>query len=379
MSSYAVSEASTCTASKRYSKLTSRSRTAPRLFANCRQRQIPSRATFKRSATQAASGPLKAAVPLACPVSLKVLDTRGFCDASGLEYGLEDGVWDLTIGAAKNKRSEAAPATVTDLARGLLPKELRGLLPTGGTFGTTTFESPIISFVYERGWRQAFAGAGFPGPEEEFEMAQKALRSAFGGTLIDASCGSGLFTRRFAQSGDYGEVVALDYSEAMLQQALTFCKEESLPMDALTFVRADIGRIPFPEGTIDGVHAGAAIHCWPSPKSAVAEIARVLKPGATYCGTTFLNPRLPFVDEEFQQLASSMMRGSTTRTIGFQYWDKRTLQDLFESCGFENFECDIRQQFIFYSVRKPKAAVPQQVVPVVDYDDHILAPDVELK
>jgi hypothetical protein len=87
-------------------------------------------------------------------VSLKVLDTRGFCDASGLEYGLEDGVWDLTIGAAKNKRSEAAPATVTDLARGLLPKELRGLLPTGGTFGTTTFESPIISFVYERGWRQ---------------------------------------------------------------------------------------------------------------------------------------------------------------------------------------------------------------------------------
>jgi ubiquinone/menaquinone biosynthesis C-methylase UbiE len=97
-------------------------------------------------------------------------------------------------------------------------------------------------------------------------MAQKALRSAFGGTLIDASCGSGLFTRRFAQSGDYGEVVALDYSEAMLQQALTFCKEESLPMAALTFVRADIGRIPFPEGTIDGVHAGAAIHCWPSPK-----------------------------------------------------------------------------------------------------------------
>jgi hypothetical protein len=27
--------------------------------------------------------------------------------------------------------------------------------------------SPIVSFVYERGWRQNFESSGFPGPDEE--------------------------------------------------------------------------------------------------------------------------------------------------------------------------------------------------------------------
>lgn len=27
--------------------------------------------------------------------------------------------------------------------------------------------SPVVSFLYERGWRQAFKRSGFPGPDEE--------------------------------------------------------------------------------------------------------------------------------------------------------------------------------------------------------------------
>jgi ubiquinone/menaquinone biosynthesis C-methylase UbiE len=34
----------------------------------------------------------------------------------------------------------------------------------------------------------------------------------------------------------------------------------------VTFIRADIARMPFLSDSLDGVHAGAAIHCWPSPK-----------------------------------------------------------------------------------------------------------------
>ena len=44
-----------------------------------------------------------------------------------------------------------------------------------GAWGTSTFESPIVSGVYERGWRQSFARAGFPGPDEEFAQAQRWL------------------------------------------------------------------------------------------------------------------------------------------------------------------------------------------------------------
>ena len=45
------------------------------------------------------------------------------------------------------------------------------------------------------------------------------LAGAPQGVLLDASCGSGLFTRRFAASGAYSAVVAADFSEAMLLQA----------------------------------------------------------------------------------------------------------------------------------------------------------------
>ena len=56
--------------------------------------------------------------------------------------------------------------------------------------------NPLISFVYERGWRQGFSWAGFPGADKEFDMAMAYLTPAFGSVLVDMSCGSGLFTRR---------------------------------------------------------------------------------------------------------------------------------------------------------------------------------------
>ncbi len=38
--------------------------------------------------------------------------------------------------------------------------------------GTELFRSPLISFAYERGWRQGFALAGFPGVDKEYEMGE---------------------------------------------------------------------------------------------------------------------------------------------------------------------------------------------------------------
>jgi hypothetical protein len=36
--------------------------------------------------------------------------------------------------------------------------------------GTQIFRSGLVSFVYERGWRQGFATYGFPGPDKEFDL-----------------------------------------------------------------------------------------------------------------------------------------------------------------------------------------------------------------
>lgn len=44
----------------------------------------------------------------------------------------------------------------------------------------------------------------------------------------------------------------------------------------LILVRADISRLPFVSGSIDAVHAGAALHCWPSPSNAVSTTCYLL-------------------------------------------------------------------------------------------------------
>lgn len=64
------------------------------------------------------------------------------------------------------------------------------------------FTSPSVSFAYERGWRQGFAAAGFPGADKEFEMAREYFspvmerkrnesNGANRGTVVDMSCATG--------------------------------------------------------------------------------------------------------------------------------------------------------------------------------------------
>ena len=312
--------------------------------------------------------PLGPIAPLACPVTFERLDADGVAPSSNLKYAPDElGIWDLTIGAAGGG---AKPASITDVVRGALPKELRGLLPTSSYLGTSTFETPQVAFAYERGWRDSFKRAGFPGPDEEYDLARaKLLPHAADKVLVDASCGSGLFTRRFAKSGDYSAVVALDYSAAMLTQARQFAIDEGL-LDAsgaakddntdITFVRADIARMPFPEGSVGGVNAGAAINCWPDPRAAAAEIARALERGGSFCGTTFLTPRVPFLDDAGQQQLDAAMRevqdaisGRAGGARGFRMWNRADLKDLCEECGLVDFESDVRDGFIFFSAKKP--------------------------
>ena len=60
----------------------------------------------------------------------------------------------------------------------------------------------------------------------QFKMAQEYFKHAEGGVLVDVSCGSGLFSRKFAKSGTYAKVIALDFSENMLRQCYDFIKND---------------------------------------------------------------------------------------------------------------------------------------------------------
>ena len=163
-------------------------------------------------------------VPLACPICLRPF--RGaecLCAACARSFPQRGPYADLTLtssGAGSFK--ESAPPHSTSL-----------------------FQNPLISYAYERGWRRSFSWAGFPGEEVEFKQAQQWLRPASGGVLLDASCGSGLFTRRFAASSDYAAVVGLDFSAAMLLEADERMRASLPSSTPVTLIRADVARLPF--------------------------------------------------------------------------------------------------------------------------------------
>ncbi|XP_039041796.1 uncharacterized methyltransferase At1g78140, chloroplastic-like isoform X2 [Hibiscus syriacus] len=213
---------------------------------------------------------------------------------------------------------------------------------------TEFFRTPVISFLYERGWRQNFVFGGFPGPEKEFDMAKNYLKPVLGGNIIDASCGSGMFTRLFAKSGLFLQVIALDYSENMLRQCYEFIEEENFPKEKVTLVRADISRLPFESSSVDAVHAGAALHCWPSPSTAVAEISRVLRPGGVFVATTYVLDG-PFAFLPFLRTFRENIMGIAGSQI---FLSEHELEDLCRTCGLVGFTCIRNGMFVMISARK---------------------------
>ncbi|PKA59165.1 putative methyltransferase [Apostasia shenzhenica] len=262
-------------------------------------------------------------------LNLLAVYRSGFrCQKCNKSFTSKDGYLDLTVTSGTAAYNEFRPAR------------------------TELFRSPLVSFLYERGWRQNFNRSGFPGPDEEFKMAQEYFKSVAGGVLVDVSCGSGLFSRKFTSSGTYSAVIALDFSENMLRQCNEFIKQDaSLMTKNLVVVRADVSRLPFASGSVDAVHAGAALHCWPSPSNAVAEISRILRSGGVFVASTFLSTPLnsPFSSETLRPLRQ--LFGQATNS--YSYFTDKEIEDLCKSCGLVNFSKKVQRAFIMFSAQKP--------------------------
>jgi SAM-dependent methyltransferase len=96
-----------------------------------------------------------------------------------------------------------------------------------------------------------------------------------GGTALDVGSGPGNVTASLARAaGPDGLALGIDISEPMLARAV---RNEAGPQ--VGFIRADAQRLPLRDNTMDAVISTAVLQLVPSPAAALAEIARVLRPG----------------------------------------------------------------------------------------------------
>ncbi|OMO93822.1 Methyltransferase type 11 [Corchorus capsularis] len=281
-------------------------------------------------------------ISLACPICYDPLTKTG---DSALYVGSTAG---SNLQCNTCKKTYVGNETHLDLVASSGSKQYDESMP----MATELFRTPLVSFLYERGWRQNFIFGGFPGPEKEFDLAKNYLKPVIDGNIIDASCASGLFSRLFAKSGLFSHVVALDYSENMMRQCYEFIeKEENFPKEKVTLVRADISRLPFKSSSVDAVHAGAALHCWPSPSTAVAEISRVLRPGGVFVATTYILDG-PF---SFVPFLRNFRERIKAISGSHAFLSERELEEICRACGLVGFTCIRNGLFVMISARKPSS------------------------
>jgi SAM-dependent methyltransferase len=179
-------------------------------------------------------------------------------------------------------------------ALGLMPRARRPISPdfhdgyldllgdaeaTGDRPGQRLMASRVLPLIYERAWRplggRLLMGAFGPSMGDERRMALGMLSIEPGATVLDVACGPGNFTRAFAgAAGDEGLTVGLDASRTMLAQAV----REGGP-GTIAYIRGDAESLPFRDRAFDAVCCFAALYLIEEPFRAIAEMARVLKPG----------------------------------------------------------------------------------------------------
>ena len=151
--------------------------------------------------------------------------------------------------------------------------------PTGRLPGQRLMVSRALPLIYERLWRplggRMLMGALGPSMAGERRIALEMLAIEPGDRVLDVACGTGSFSRAFADAG--GKVVGLDASRTMLERAVH--EERNAAHPGVEYVRASATDLPYEAASFDAVCCFAALYLIEDPLTAVAEIVRVLAPG----------------------------------------------------------------------------------------------------
>ena len=96
-----------------------------------------------------------------------------------------------------------------------------------------------------------------------------------GARLLDAGCGSGQFALALSTRG--AQVTGIDLSPQMILLAQENAERAALS-DAVTWAIGSVDRLPFPDGSMQAIHARMVLPFVPDILAALREFRRVLRP-----------------------------------------------------------------------------------------------------
>ncbi len=97
-----------------------------------------------------------------------------------------------------------------------------------------------------------------------------------GMNLLDCGCGPGTITVGLAALLNPGTVIGIDVAEEQFEIGRSLARDRQL--SHITFQKADIYNLPFPDESFDAVFIHAVLYHLNNPLAALKEVYRVLKP-----------------------------------------------------------------------------------------------------
>ena len=178
-------------------------------------------------------------------------------------------------------------------------------------------------------------------------FAVSAARPRRGERVLDVASGSGDLARALARRvGAEGEVWATDVNRKMLERG----RDRLLDEGALTpAVQCDAERLPFPQGYFDCVTVGFGLRNMTRKEQALAEMARVLKPGGRLVVLEFSKVWAP-LQQAYDVYSFKVLPWLGERVAGaaepYRYLaesirlhpDQATLKAMLEQAGFSQVE-----------------------------------------
>jgi 2-polyprenyl-3-methyl-5-hydroxy-6-metoxy-1,4-benzoquinol methylase len=160
-------------------------------------------------------------------------------------------------------------------------------------------------------------------------------RLAPGLDLLDVGCGPGTLTCDLAARVAPGRVVGIDAAADVLVEARAHAADLGVPV---TFERADLFALPYPDASFDVVHAHQVLQHVGDPAAALVEFARVCRPGGTVAVRDGDYPAMRWFPEVPGLDAAFAAYGALTRRDGATWDAARRLRSWALAAGFSRVE-----------------------------------------